>query len=251
MFKKLITKPVHTLEEIKTFFDQCAHIYVEQHGHPDQLLNYRVRLIKEGALLTPNDVVLDIGCGNGHHLFALGNDLNRGLGVDLSSGMIAVANERLQTSPWRKKMTFRVDNAEELSTVSDQSVDVVLCIGAFEHMLNKAAVLKNVSRVLKPQGRFFCLTPNGGYVWYQFLAPLLGIATRHLSTDKFFTRVEMEQLLKQSGFAPVQIRNWTFIPKGDMPPIPGILLQILDGIGKSLKISYLRGGLQVCAQKGL
>lgn len=249
MFKKLITKPVQTTKDIKAFFDQCAHTYSEQHGHPDRLLNYRIGLIKQCVPICPNDVVLDIGCGNGHHLFALADDLGRGIGVDLSSEMIAVANEHLRTSPWQKKMTFQVDNAEELFTVPDHSVDMVLCIGAFEHMLNKSAVLLSVYRLLKSHGCFFCLTPNGDYLWYRFLAALLRLNTKHLSTDEFLTHSEMERLLAQSGFVRVQTGNWTFIPKGDMYPTLGILLQVMNGVGQFFKIKRLRGGLWVCAWK--
>ena len=103
MFKKLTTTTVHATEDIKAFFDQCAHAYSEQHGHPDRLLSYRIGLTKQCVPICPNDVVLDIGCGNGHHLFALANDLGRSIGVDLSSEMIAVANERLHASPWQAK----------------------------------------------------------------------------------------------------------------------------------------------------
>jgi SAM-dependent methyltransferase len=249
MFKKLITKPVHSTEDIKAFFDWCARTYSEQHGSPDSLLNYRIRLIKQSIPIRPNDTVLDIGCGNGHHLFALANDLGRGIGIDLSSGMIAAANERLQASSWQKKMTFCVDNAEELSTVSEQSIDVALCIGAFEHMLNKSAVLNSIYRVLKPQGCFFCLTPNGDYLWYRFLAPLLRLDIKHLSTDKFLTHIEMERLLTQSGFNRIHTRNWTFIPKGDIHPTLRPLLWVLDGVGNLFNLQQLQGGLLVCAWK--
>ncbi len=160
-----------------------------------------------------------------------------------------VAKERLQTSLLRKNTTFQVDNAEDLLTIPDQSVDVVICIGALEHMLKKSAVLTNVYRVLKPNGRFLCLTPNGSYLWYQFIAPLLGVDTKHLSTDKFLTLKEIVRLLVQYGFTRVQPGNWTFIPKGDIHPILGALLQALDGVGKRLNINRLRGGLKVCAWK--
>jgi 2-polyprenyl-6-hydroxyphenyl methylase/3-demethylubiquinone-9 3-methyltransferase len=39
----------------------------------------------------PTDVVLDVGCGNGDHLLALGPELDRGIGIDISPGMIELA----------------------------------------------------------------------------------------------------------------------------------------------------------------
>ena len=41
-------------------------------------------------------------------------------------------------------LTFEVDNAEELKGIADQSVDLAICIGAFEHMLDKRAVLASI-----------------------------------------------------------------------------------------------------------
>ncbi len=249
MWSKLTTRAVHTNADVKAFFDQCAHTYSEQHGPPDRLLNYRIRLIKQSIPIGPSDVLLDIGCGNGHHLFALSEDLGRGIGIDLSSEMVAVAKEHLHTSLLHKKITFQVDNAEELLTIPDQSVDIVICIGALEHMLKKSSVLTNVYRVLKFNGRFLCLTPNGSYLWYQFIAPLLGVDTKHLSTDKFLTLTEIDRLLVQSGFTRVQTGNWTFVPKGDIHPVLGALLRTLDGAGRLLNINRLRGGLKACAWK--
>lgn len=249
MFRKLTTTPVNSTVDIKAFFDQCAHAYSEQHGHPERLLNYRIRLIKQHAQLCTDDVVLDIGCGNGHHLLALAGEIGRGIGIDLSSGMIEVAQKRLQNSPWQETLTFLVDNGEELFTIAQHSIDVAICIGAFEHMPNKPSVLASIYRVLNAQRRFICLTLNGGYLWYRVIAPLLGLESKHLSTDKFLTRNELVHLLTDSGFRRIQVRYWTFIPEGDIPFIIGFVLQGLDRIGKLFRVNSLRGGLLVCAWK--
>jgi cyclopropane fatty-acyl-phospholipid synthase-like methyltransferase len=64
------------------FFDQCSSTgSPEQHGHPQRLLDYRLRLVRNLARLRPTDVVLDVGCGNGHHLLALAPEVARGIGL--------------------------------------------------------------------------------------------------------------------------------------------------------------------------
>jgi 2-polyprenyl-6-hydroxyphenyl methylase/3-demethylubiquinone-9 3-methyltransferase len=144
---------------------------------------------------------------------------------------------------------FEVDNAEELSKVADQSIDLVLCIGAFEHMLDKRAVLASIHRVLKFGGRFCCLTLNADFVWYRTIAPLLGFATKHLSSDRMLTTSEFSALLDQVGFRHIQTAPWTFIPKGDMPLVIASLLTLLDAIGRHTRRASLRGGFSVCAWK--
>jgi len=249
MLRKLVTTQVRSSADIRDFFDGSAHAYSERHGHPDRLLNYRIALIKRHANPSQDDVVLDIGCGNGHHLMALAGDIGRGVGVDLSPAMIEVAQERLKASPWQGKLTFLSDDGEKLGTLAEHSIDLAMCVGALEHMLNKPVVLVNAYRTLKAPGRFFCLTLNGGYFWYQALAPLLGLETKHLSTDRFLRRDELVRLLTEAGFGRIETGYWTFIPRGDMPSVLGRICQGLDSVGRILRINSLRGGLWVCARK--
>lgn len=249
MFRKLVTTPVQNTADVRDFFDNCARAYREQHGPPGRLLKYRISLIRQYAKPGSDDMVLDLGCGNGHHLFALAGEIGRGVGIDLSPAMIEVAQERLRDSPWQDKLSFLSDNGERLSTLAEGSIDLAICVGALEHMLNKAAVLANAHRILKPGGRLFCLTINGGYLWYQALAPLLGLETKHLSTDKFLRHDELIHLLTESGFCRIQVGYWTFIPKGDMPSIVAFICEGMDIIGRIFRIDSLRGGMWMCAWK--
>jgi ubiquinone/menaquinone biosynthesis C-methylase UbiE len=249
-FRGVATTPSYNTTDVRSYFDQCAsNGFPEEHGDPQRLLEYRLRLIRNIAGPRPGDVVLDLGCGNGHHLFALGSEVGRGIGVDVSPGMIEVARARLRNSPWRNNLAFEVDNAEELKGIPNQSVDLAMCIGAFEHMLDKRAVLDSVYRVLKFGGRFFCLAPHADYVWYRTLAPLLGFATKHLSTDRMLARDEFFALLDQAGFQRIRCAPWTFIPKGDVPTLIASLLTGLDAIGRHARLVSLRGGLSLCAWK--
>jgi len=249
-FRGVATTPSYSTTDIRSFFDQGASTgFPEAHGHPQRLLEYRLALVRNLARPGPKDVVLDLGCGNGHHLLALGPEVARGIGIDVSPGMIELARARLRSSPWRAKLTFEVDNAEELKGIADQSVDLAICIGAFEHMLDKRAVLASIYRVLKFGGRFFCLAPHAGYVWYRTIAPLLGFATKHLSSDRMLTHDEFSALLDQAGFRRIRSAPWTFIPKGDVPAPVALLLTVLDAIGRHARLDSLRGGLSLCAWK--
>jgi 2-polyprenyl-6-hydroxyphenyl methylase/3-demethylubiquinone-9 3-methyltransferase len=249
MIRKLTTKTAYGTADIKKHFDQCAHEYREQHGAADRLLEYRLNLIRKHGQLSQDDVVLDIGCGPGHHLLAIAGEIKRGIGVDLSSGMIEVAKTNLASSVWQDRLDFLVENGEALSTIPDNSIDLAMCIGAFEHICDKASMLSGVHRVLKPGGRFFCLTPHGGFLWYQTVAPLLKLETRHYSTDKFLTRGEFVRMLRESGFAQVEAQYWKFVPKGDMPKVLGVVFERLEVVGKLPGMNLLRSGLMMRARK--
>jgi 2-polyprenyl-6-hydroxyphenyl methylase/3-demethylubiquinone-9 3-methyltransferase len=107
--------------------------------------------------------------------------------------------------------------------------------------------MANIYRVLKFGGRFVCLTLHGNYVWYRALAPLLGFATKHLSSDRMLNREELLVLLQRAGFRNIQFVPWTFVPKGDVPATLALLLTVLDSIGAHARLNSLRGGLSVCA----
>lgn len=251
---RLRTRPARGHRDVAAFFDAGARTYAEQHGDADGLLRYRVGLLREGARLRPDDTVLEIGCGTGIHLLALagspGSDgsFGRGLGTDLSPGMVAVARERLAAGGSGDRIRFAVADAERLDPVADAAVDVVVCVGALEHMLDQAAVLESVFRVLKPGGRFVCLTVNGGSLWYR-LAPALGIDSRQLATDHYLTRGELESLAAVAGFAERAIDFWTFVQRGDMPGLAAAIFTFLDRVGAVLRLGALRGGLRLIAVK--
>jgi ubiquinone/menaquinone biosynthesis C-methylase UbiE len=249
-FRGVATIPSYSTTDIRSFFDQCASTgFHEEHGHPQRLLEYRLALVRNLARPRPADVVLDLGCGNGHHLLALGPEVARGIGIDVSPGMIELARARLRSSPWRANLTFEVDNAEELKGIADQSVDLAICIGAFEHIIDKRAMLASIYRVLKFGGRFFCLAPHADYVWYRTMAPLLALSTKHLSSDRLLTHNEFSALLDQAGFRRIRSAPWTFVPKGDVPAAVALLLTALDAIGRHARLDFLRGGLSLCAWK--
>ena len=110
-------------------------------------------------------------------------------------------------------------------------------------------MLASIYRVLKFGGRFFCLTLHADYVWYRTIAPLLGFATKHLSSDRMLTQDEFSALLDEAGFRRSRFTPWTFIPKGDMPALVALLLTGLDALGRHARLDSLRGGLSLCAWK--
>jgi 2-polyprenyl-6-hydroxyphenyl methylase/3-demethylubiquinone-9 3-methyltransferase len=238
----LKTTPVSGPHDVQAFFDQLAPHYADCHGEANQLLQYRLGVIKSLLSDCGRGVLLEIGCGTGLHLFALAEGFGHTIGTDLSPAMIAAADRLRQAHPLAGCISLRVDAAETLATVAADAADVVLCVGAFEHMPDKPAVLGQVLRVLKPGGSFICLTPNGDHPWYR-LAPWLGLATRHLSSDHFLGRTLLDRLLAVAGFQLHTLNGWTFVPRGDMPWFWARVMTGADGLGRRWGLMTLRGGL--------
>lgn len=245
----LRTIPITTAEEVKLYFDRFAPEYSEQHGSPQRLLNARIRQIRKWVNPGKDDVVLDLGCGNGHHLMVLHSTIRRGIGIDFSRVMIEVAKKRMSQSGRNGNLTFQMDDARVLSSIRDRTVDIAMCIGSLEHMMDQGAVLNHAYRVLKPGGRFLCLTPNGNNFWYRRIAPWLELDTRHLSTDRFLTEPEFQALLSRAGFQSTHMGRWTFVPRGDVYPMMGTFLAALGIVGRLFGIKDFQGGLVATAVK--
>ena len=233
--------------DVVEHFDGLAEEYHDTHGPADRLLAYRLAIIRGLFAGAPRDTFLEIGCGTGIHLLPLAGDFSGATGIDVSPAMVRVATRNAARSPHRDRISVGVDSADLLATIPDGSVDVVLCVGALEHILDKRATARQVQRVLSRDGVFVCLTPNGGYCWYRFIAPLFRMETRHLSTDRFLAAEELVGLVEDAGLAVRELRHWRFVPRGDMPGWLGTVLVGLDRVGETLGLGWLRGGLAVSA----
>ncbi len=210
--------PVEGHDDVRAFFDELAADYGETHGG-DGLLAYRVDVLRE-LLGERGPELLEVGCGAGLHLEALGGTV----GVDLSAGMLARTRARCPNA--RLVRT----SAETLAGVDDASVDAVVLVGVLEHLLDKRAALEAAARVLRPGGVLALLTPDGAHPWYR-LADRAGFGVRHLASDRFVTRPELRDLAEGAGLAVEREGTWRFVPAGDMPRWAARAMRLSERLG--------------------
>jgi len=105
--------------------------------------------------LQPGETVVDIGCGAGFDTLQAAEQVGpsgRVIGVDMTEAMLAKTRSAA-ADLGLTNIDTRLGYAEELP-VADASVDVVISNGVINLTPDKAAVMKEVWRVLKPGGRF-------------------------------------------------------------------------------------------------
>lgn len=98
--------------------------------------------------------VLDIGCNLGYMSFGIAREFGcYAVGVDASRAAIEAAQIRAQADPPPTPVVFHVADARDMP-FEDGEFDAVLSKDTFVNIENKPALLAEVFRVLKPDGRF-------------------------------------------------------------------------------------------------
>ena len=95
--------------------------------------------------------LLDIGTGTGRMLELLGSELERGLGIDFSLDMLALARARLDRAGL-KHCSVRHADIYDLKLPPD-SFDVVIVHQVLHFLDDGARAVKEAARALRPQGR--------------------------------------------------------------------------------------------------
>lgn len=105
--------------------------------------------------------LIDLGCGDGSFIrYAVGRypDLN-GYGIDISAVGIAMADAMRRDTPSRDRQYFLIRDMAATGMLYE-NFDHAVSLGSMEHCLDIPRVLKEVHRILKPDGTLYIYAPN-------------------------------------------------------------------------------------------
>ncbi|MBI5117416.1 class I SAM-dependent methyltransferase [Candidatus Poribacteria bacterium] len=144
---------------------------------------------------SPDDArVLDLGCGKGSLDYSRFMRLNVFL-LDTVDRMGSDASEKIRAR-------FVRGDSCELPYRTD-SFDICLCNFVLEHVPGPVEVVREVYRVLKPQGLFFVSIPNCGSIEDRIFRRL---ASDHCNQFTFKSFIEL--MYTHTGFKLVSFCNW-------------------------------------------
>lgn len=95
--------------------------------------------------------LLDIGTGTGRVLEMFADRVRRGVGIDMSNDMLSVARSNLERLDF-KHIHVRKGDMYQLP-LEDQSFDLAILHMVLHYSDNPAEVIREASRVLRPEGR--------------------------------------------------------------------------------------------------
>jgi SAM-dependent methyltransferase len=151
----------------------------------------------------PGARLLDVACGEGtlSH-FAEKRYALRAYGSDLSVSA-------LQIAAGEAAGPFAVGSGEELP-YADGSFDYVTCIGSLEHFLDVRAGVREMARVLRPDGVACIFVPNT----YSLLGNILKAWRTGMSTvdfqpmQRYAARGEWELIFRECGLETLDVFKW-------------------------------------------
>lgn len=130
---------------------------------------YERELIRQDALAAGDrSLALDLGCATGAIALDLAGGFAKVAGYDLSSHMVEAARAKAQTRGVENVRFASLDlDAHNLPEVDASASFVVMNLGTASDVSNLPHVLAEISRVLKPGGRFFLTFYNSDALLYK------------------------------------------------------------------------------------
>ena len=211
---------------VRGVFDSVA----ERYDLMNDLMSLGVHRVWKRVFITDlqprrGHVLLDLAGGTGDISFGW---LKRGGGpvllTDINNAMLSVGRDRALDRGFGGEVSLLLADAERLP-LPDRCVDRVSIAFGLRNCTDKAAVLSEARRVLKPGGRFLCLefsclrvyaaTPLYD-AWSFTVLPRLGRMVagdaesyRYLaeSIRTFPNQEELARMMRQAGFSRVHVRN--------------------------------------------
>lgn len=161
IFRALVGEKL-PFEEDEQYHDWLSRRY-------DLIIDQKTRLSKEipdlVGLFKKEKVrnILDVGCGTGVHVIALAQEGFQAVGIDRSSRMVHVANEKLDklSDKIKKNVQFIHTEYDNLDKRLNNTFDVAMLMGSgLPQTTDPLQVLKGVNKVLNKKTIIICQVTN-------------------------------------------------------------------------------------------
>jgi SAM-dependent methyltransferase len=206
--------------------------------------------------LAGSDFVLDVGCSNGAHLVRAATACRSIVGFDYDLPQLAIAGRTIREQRLARARVLAWDITRPFP-FPDRTFEKALFLDVIEHLHPRVAVLREIHRVLKDEGRLLVSGPNRENSWRRTLRAAGLFAYSDPDHKIEYTRDEFLDELTQAGFEPegavmpvVLDTPWA----GVIDAVGGVSLGLYDRLSRWKRDAALRRpeestGFRVVARK--
>jgi len=184
----------------KAYFNEQANTW-DKRFHTPNLSSFLEKLVPQFGL-EPGQNILDVGTGTGilipYLIREVGPD-GSVTAIDYSENMIHICKTK---HSHLKNVSVELKNIEE-DAFPTESFDAAICFGLFPHLENKEKALQNINHTLKPDGTLIIAHALSS----EELKAHHNNASSSVVNDMLPEEAEMIQLLEQTGFAEIRIKD--------------------------------------------
>jgi ubiquinone/menaquinone biosynthesis C-methylase UbiE len=147
----------------QSHYDGMVASYVDnlEYPHTRAYMAYLDEKLIEALPAAGLGTVAELCCGRGEAVRLLGERMDRVIGVDVSVGLLGLARSELPD----RRFFFVQGDATRLP-LADACVDNVVMLGGIHHVPDRAALFREVWRILRPGGGFYFREPaDDFFLW--------------------------------------------------------------------------------------
>jgi len=167
----------------------------------DLIRSYRHKKILKIVNISEHGKVLDVSCSDGkflNHLHDFAPDLEL-FGIDISNEDIEKAKKDFPYANFKEESVSRL-------TFDDNTFDIIFSIMSLHHYQNPNDFLKEVFRVLKPDGVLYLADLIPKYIWMQKIHNWKGCPEPY-HFEKYYSIQDIEIILKPHQFRIISDRR--------------------------------------------
>lgn len=155
------------------------------------------------------DRVFDIGCGSGF----LGKYIKKWKPEIVLHGC-DISNSALERARLHFDKVWKINLNREAISAESAVYDIVICSEVLEHIYDVNHVLREVNRLLKPNGIGLLTVPNLAYWRFRLdilggCLPIVASDVRHIHQ---FTRDSFAERVLRAGMATLSVAGWRVRP---------------------------------------
>lgn len=196
---KVAKKIVKLLLQIHSFSLKLLGTFsvaAEEGLHPKhRLMNYHKFFVDN---VSEDDIVLDIGCGNGALTFDIAKKAKYVYGIDINPQNIETARAKYGAD----NVTYIIGDATNFKF--DEKFNVIILSNVLEHIENRIAFLLKVAKLAE---RFLIRVPMINRDWVVLYKKELGLP--YMSDPTHKTEYTLESFIDELSKAGLRIENYT------------------------------------------